>query len=30
MPELLDALPAHLCNSYTSDFHLADEAFYDG
>ena len=30
VPELLDALPTHLRNSYASDFHLADEAFYAG
>ncbi len=30
VPELLDALPAHLRDSYGSDFHLADEAFYAG
>ncbi len=30
MPELLDALPTHLRDSYASDFCLADEAFYAG
>ncbi len=26
----MDALPAHLCNSYVRDFHLADVPFYAG
>jgi hypothetical protein len=30
MPELVDALPAHLRDSYSSDFCLADVAFYAG
>jgi hypothetical protein len=30
MPELLDALPAHLRDSYVSDFCLADDAFHAG
>ncbi len=29
-PELLERITAHLCNSYTHDFHLADHAFQAG